>query len=298
MKILFILSFVFYISLVQAQDHSFMVYSVKGNVNITQGNAEFKARIGNILDNKSIIHVQPGGVITMICDQVTIFTIKKNGTYPVSVFKDSCKQNNSSITANYLRYVWTQMAQGNATPTSNRKLFMNTVGAVSRSVNNIWIDPRLDTIIYASGSFPLAWKSYAEAKEFEFSLFESLNDQQPVFIAQTDALQMPISSLQKSFKSGKIYYWTSAIKGEKNEERKVIKVITGKERDAFINHLRKAEAAFESEAEEAFRLGFHLEESHYLADAYSFYQKAAELQPAVVLYRNTLMAFRKDYDIR
>jgi hypothetical protein len=298
MKLILFFAFAFSALCMNAQQHTFMVYSVKGNVTVNQNKTDTKAHIGNLLEMTASINVPNGSVITFICDQVGLFTINKPGKYSVSTFKDSCKQNSNSITANYLRYVWAQMSHGSATPSTSRKLFMNTVGAVSRSVNNIWIDPRLDTIIYASGSFPLSWKSYAEAKDFEFSLFTNEKEGQPIFVAQTEALQLPLTSLQKTLNAGNTYYWTASIRGEQNDERKVIKVVNSKERDEYIASLRKSEDAFETEAEEAFRLGFQLEESHYLADAYGFYQKAAELQPAVALYRSTLMAFRKDYDVQ
>jgi hypothetical protein len=41
-----------------------------------------------------------------------------------------------------------------------------------------------------------------------------------------------------------------------------------------------------------------LEDAHYLADAYKYYAKAAQLEPTNALYRSTLMSFKKDYEIK
>jgi hypothetical protein len=60
----------------------------------------------------------------------------------------------------------------------------------------------------------------------------------------------------------------------------------------------KGAASFEAPAEQAYRLGFMLEDAHYLSEAYQYYSKAATLDPANVLYRSTLMSFKKDYEIK
>jgi hypothetical protein len=41
-----------------------------------------------------------------------------------------------------------------------------------------------------------------------------------------------------------------------------------------------------------------LEQSHYLADAYSYYKKAAALEPELPVYKSTLESFKKDYAIK
>ena len=55
--------------------------------------------------------------------------------------------------------------------------------------------------------------------------------------------------------------------------------------------------AFEQEGARLFREAFLLEQAHFLADAYAYYQKAATLQPDVELYAVTLKAFKKDYQL-
>ena len=139
-----------------AQDNSFLLYNIKGNVSVVENKVETKAKIGKILSGNVVLKIANASLATLICNEANMFTVNKAGSYTLNQFKDSCEVHNSSFTANYLKYVWAQMTTSHGSPGSNRKAFMSTVGAVSRSVNNIWIDPRLDTVNYISGDFPLS----------------------------------------------------------------------------------------------------------------------------------------------
>ena len=190
------------------------------------------------------------------------------------------------------------MTKSGASPGSNRKMYMNTVGAVSRSVNNIWIDPRLDTVNYSGGAFPLSWKSYADAKDFEFSLYNNDNISTPSFRTTVSKLKIPIETFVTKIKPGKSYFWTAAVKGEQNEELKVLNYVTKEEYEKVLKGFKENTGAFENAAEEAYRIAFQLEDAHYLSEAYQHYMKAAAMAPDVPLYRSTLMSFKKDYEIK
>ncbi len=224
-----------------AQDNSFMVYSFKGNVTVVENKVESKPKVGKILSSSSSLKIAAGSVLTLICNQNAMFTINKAGNYSLSQFKDSCVVSAGSLGANYARYVWEQMtSHGEGNPGTNRKMYMNTVGAVSRSVNNIWIDPRLDTINYSSGNFPLTWKSYSDANEFTFFLYDNAVGTNPIYKTTTKNMQVPITSILKYMKPGNTYYWTSAVKGENNDE---IKVINYSSKEAYENVLNQLKAA-------------------------------------------------------
>ncbi len=283
-----------------AQNNNFLIYSFKGNISVVEDNTEDKAKVGKLLDSKASVKVAAGSALTLICNEAAMFTINKPGTYALSKLKDSCKINNSSVSANYVKYVWAQMTQSKGSPGSNRKAYMNTVGAVSRGgINNVWIDPRLDTVYYYSGSkFPLSWKSYAEAKEFDFFLYDAANTDKPLFTTTVDKLKIPIKEFEKKIKPGSSYYWTSAVKGETNEDFKLFTYVTKDTFDAILDMISKQGEAFEAPAEQAYRIAFMLEDAHYLAEALEYYTKAASLDSTNVLYRSTLMSFRKDYEIK
>ncbi|HEX7845283.1 MAG TPA: hypothetical protein VF476_05730 [Chitinophagaceae bacterium] len=280
--------------------NDFLLYSFKGNVSVVENKVESKAKVGKTLNSAASIKVAAGATVTLICNEVAMFSIKKPGTYTMSQFKDSCQVSNSSVSANYVKYVWAQMTKSSGSAGSNRKLYMNTVGAVSRSVNNIWIDPRLDTVNYSGvpGIFPLSWKSYTDAKEFNFWLYNNASGGTPIYTNVVDKLKIPITKFSTKLSAGSTYYWTAAIKGEQNEELKVLNYVSKETFDAVVADFKKTVGAFENEAELSFRLGFLLEDAHYLAEAYQYYTKAATLAPDVPLYRITLMSFKKDYEIK
>jgi len=287
----------FFSVLASAQDNNFLLYSFKGNVSVIENKVESKAKVGKTLNNAASVKVPSGGMVTLICNEAAMFTLSKPGTYTMSRVNDSCKVSNSSLSANYVKYVWNQMTKTSGSAGSNRKAYMNTVGAVTRSINNVWIDPRLDTVNYSGGDFPLSWKSYTDAKEYEFSLYTEDNLGSPLFQKTVNKLKIPINEFSSKIKPG-TYRWTAAIKGEENDVLPVFNYVSKATFDAVLNTFKAQGAAFEAPAEQAYRLAFMLEDAHYLSEAYQYYVKAATAAPDNALYRATLMSFKKDYEIK
>ncbi|MGE5108538.1 MAG: hypothetical protein ACM3H8_13385 [Sphingobacteriales bacterium] len=278
--------------------NNFLVYSVKGNVTVTDKKVESKAKIGTLLNAASVIKISASSSAAIICNETHLFIVSKAGTYTMSQFNDSCETAHNSVTANYVKYIWSQFTHGHAAPESNRKLYMNNVGSVSRSVNSIWIDPRLDSMNYAYGNFPLSWKSYSEAKEFEFQLYDQAQEGKLIYKEETKNKKYPVPAITKIIQPGKTYYWTATAKGETNDERKAIKVWSKDDFNTFLSSLGTTDDNFETAAEKNFRLGFQLEEARFFSEAYEHYQQAVKLQPDMPLYVSTLAAFKKDYDIK
>lgn len=297
-KLNFLIILSLFTAVVTAQENSFLLYSFKGNVSVVENKVESKAKVGKPLASTTTIKVPAGSMVTLICNEAAMFTLNKPGTYSLKMFGDSCKVSSNSVSANYVKYVWAQMTKSSGSAGSNRKAYMNTVGAVSRSINNIWIDPRLDTLNYTGGDFPLSWKSYSEAKDFEFLLYNANNISTPFFTKFVSKLKIPIADISTKIKPGNSYYWTAAIKGEENEEIKVFNYITKEAFAAVLDNIKKQGATFEGPAEEAYRIAFMLEDAHYLSEAYQYYTKAATLDATNALYRSTLMSFKKDYEIK
>ena len=299
MKKFVLISLAFIVSShIMAQDNNFMIYSFKGNVTVIDNKVETGAKIGKVMKPTTTIRVAAGGIVSLICDQSSMFTFSKPGSYLLSKYTDSCSSSTSSVSANYVKYVWNQLTSHEASPGSNRKAFMNTVGAVTRSVNNIWIDPKLDTVNYTGGDFPLSWKSYAEAKEFQFFLYTSQNVTEPIYTATVSKMKVAIPSFISKMKAGNSYFWTSAIKGEENDEMKVLNYVSKATYDALVGTFKSQGPASEGAAEQAYRVAFMLEDAHYLSEAYEYYTKAAAADSNNALYRFTLMSFKKDYEIK
>lgn len=285
-------------SSVHAQDQ-YLVYSVKGNVLVSDNKATSKALVGRMMADDATVTIPANGGITMICNQLNLITIHKPGSFKLANFKEQCRDATpTSMSGNYIKYVWNQLTQKPGSPEKNRKMFMNNVGAVSRGINNIWIDSRLDTIYFVDGNFPLSWKSYAEAEDFEFMLFDQKAGSQPVHTVATKNKFVYLKDLASQLKPGNNYYWTAAVKGENNEEKKVLILPERSAYQQLLNSWNAENLGVENEAAKSFRLAFLLEQAHYLAAAYEAYKKAATLQPDVSMYQSTLEAFKKDYNIK
>jgi hypothetical protein len=298
MKKLHLLIFLASFSAVASAQTQFMLYSMKGNITVVENNVESKAKIGKLLTTTATVKVPAGGSATFVCNEAAMFSLTKAGTYPLNKFNDSCRADHSSVSSNYVKYVWAQMTKSAVDAGSNRKAYMNTVGAVSRNVNDIWIDPKLDTINYSGGDFPLSWKCYSDAKEFEVQLYSKDNIVTPFFSTFVSKLKIGITDIAAKIKPGNSYYWNAAVKGEENDDMKVLNYVTKETYDAVLANINKQKPIGEAPAAEAYRTAFMLEDAHYLAEAYQYYSKAAKLDSTNMLYRSTLMSFKKDYEIK
>ncbi len=288
---------IFFSLAIFSQENLFVVYSIKGTVTVIENKVETKAKIGTMINGNSSIKINAGSFATLICNETRMFSLSKAGNYSVASLNDSCKGNNSSVSANYMKYIWTELTKSKGTPEKNRKHYMANVGAVSRGgINNVWIDPKLDTVNYVSGTIPLSWKSYTDDEEFTFKLFDETNT--VIFKKTLKKKHVDISELLKTIHSGHSYTWTAHIKGEPdNEDLKVLQYISKESFSVFYNNVKKQDAS-EGESEQNFRLGFVLEEAHYIAEAYNHYLKATQLAPANPMYRYVFMSFKKDYEIK
>ena len=283
---------------INAQENLFVVYSVKGNVSVVDNKVETKAKIGTIVNGNSSIKLGAGSFATLLCNETRMFSLSKAGTYTTASLKDSCKTNTSSVSSNYMKYVWSELTKSKGSPEKNRKNYMSNVGAVGRGdINNVWVDPRLDSINYVSGTIPLSWKAYTEAEEFEFRLYDD-SKIKVLFSKNVKKKHVDISEILKLLQPGKIYYWNATIKGEpENTARQYLRYVPKEEYVSFFNSVKSHDAA-ESDAEMNFRLGFVLEENHYLAEAFNHYLKATQLDATNSLYRFTFMSFKKDFEIK
>ncbi|MBK6990569.1 MAG: hypothetical protein IPH34_01515 [Chitinophagaceae bacterium] len=297
-KLHLLILFSLFTVIVSAQNN-YMLYSFKGNVSVVENKVETKAKVGKTVSANAVVKVPSGAAVTIICNEAAMFTFSKAGSYALNKFGDSCTVGNNSVSANYVKYVWAQMTKSSGSPGSNRKAYMNTVGAVSRGLPNVWVDARLDTINYSDGAFPISWKSYEEAKEFDFKLYNYDNVSTPIYSTVIkDKKKIDIKSFTDKMKPGNSYFWTASIKGEDSEEYKTLHYVTKEDFKIIENKLKSQGAAFEAKAEQAYRMGFMLEDAHFLSEAFQYYNKAATLDSTNALYRSTLMSFRKDYEMK
>jgi hypothetical protein len=296
MKLLTLIVALTICSLCYAQN-SFLIYTVKGNVSVIENNVTTKAKVGRLLPETAQVVIAPGSVVSLICNQATLINLNK-GKVSLSTIGDQCKTTDGSVSSNYLKYVWSQLTTKPGTPEKNRKAFMTNVGAVSRGVNNVWIDPRLDTVKYVSGSFPLSWKSYAEAEEFEFSIYDKPDAEKATSTIATKARSIDAKTVAAKMKPASTIYWSASVKGEQNQERKVFEYVPADVYKAVLASFEQSGPELETEAAKAFRIAFLLEQAHYLGEAYNYYKKALTLEPSLAVYKSTLDSFKKDYALK
>ncbi len=276
--------------------NSFLIYSVKGTVTISENNTAVKAQIGKIFSENAKLTVGANSLVSIICNEKSLFSIVKAGNYSMQQFKDSCTTNKSSITSSYLKFIWGQLTTAKGSPEKNRKNYMNNVGAVSRSNISIWIDSRLDTINYNNGTFPISWKCYSDVTEFNFQLLNGGNSVYQKTINNNTIINIP--DFVESLQNNTSYTWTLKAKDEENTEKRVLIKWDNSSYNNLLAKFVAAKDGFETAAEENFRLGFLLESARFYSEAYQHYKKAFQLNPEVELYQKTLDAFRKDYSIK
>jgi hypothetical protein len=299
MKKLIILFTILSTAYMANSQNDFLLYSFKGNVSVVENSAETKAKVGKPMNSAATVKLGTASAVTLICNEAAMFTITKAGTYKLSSFGDSCQVAKGSVSANYVKYVWAQMTKPTGSAGSNRKAYMNNVGAVTRGdLNPVWIEPKLDTVNYVSGNFPLSWKCFTDSKEFDFRLFNTDNIVTPFYTTVVAKKKIPISAFTSKMKAGNTYYWIASVKDEENENRHVINYTSKETYNELLENLKKQTDGFEAPAEQAYRLGFMLEDLHFLSEAHQFYTKANTLDPKNALYFSTLMSFRKDYEIK
>ncbi|MBY0476199.1 MAG: hypothetical protein K2Q24_01000 [Chitinophagaceae bacterium] len=281
--------------LLAQKPNSFLIYSVKGTVTVSEDDKSSKAQIGKLLNDRSKIIVGQNSLVSIICNENSLFSVVKPGTYNMTQFKDSCLVNKSSITSNYLKFIWNQLTTPKGSPEKNRKSYMNNLGAVSRTNISIWVDSRLDTINYYNGEFPISWKCYSDVTEFDFQL---LDDTKPVFQKNIKgATFINIPDFSDKLKINQPYTWTLKAKDEENTETRILIKWDKPSYEKLVNRFIAAKNSPETEAEESFRLGFLLESARFYSEAYQYYKKASQLSPDMELYQKTLDAFKKDYHI-
>lgn len=283
---------------VNAQSN-FLLYSFKGNVSVVENGAESKAKVGKMLNSNATVKIAAGGSVTMICNEAAMFTITKAGSYPLNKFGDSCKVSSSSVSANYVKYVWASMTKDAGSAGSNRKAYMNTVGAVRRDVYPVYIDPKLDTVNYTGGEFPLSWICYCDTKTYNFSLYKSDDLAKPFYTAVISKQKIPITDFSAKLTVGKSYFWTTSMpEAEENDDMKVLNYVSKEAYEELLEKFKIQGGSFEAPAEQAYRIAFMLEDAHFLAEAYQYYLKAVTLDKENALYLSTLMSFKKDYEIK
>ncbi len=282
-----------------AQDE-FVVYSTKGEVTILEKNKSFNAISGKTITFNSSITISEKGGITLICKEGGFYSLTQPGIHSLNNIKDSCHKSNDRVLGNFCKYLWDQAIKQFPDPGIRRKAYFENIQARTRDFFDIWVSPSFNTLNYSGigGAFPIYWKSYKDAKEYIFSLYDSGNTAHPFYRTVVRDMKIPVVDLSSRIKPGKTYYWSVSIGGEYDDPLYVLNYVTNGTFDAALANINKEKPAVEGPAEKTFRTAFMLENAHYLAEAYTYYIKAANLDSGNPLYKDALLSFKKEFEIK
>jgi len=278
-----------------------LVYAIKGNITAVYNNEESPVKIGRLLKPGTVIKIKSGSKMTMVCKQGRPFFLSKEGDYPLSKWNDSCKTSTSSITANYFKYIWNEFYTHS--PEYQQDQNTSALGAVTRSPAQDVFNPRkvnisfnqgLDTLNYTNGDFPLSWTCYNYSGKYTFRLYETRTGK----LLYKDSVQrsfISISKFKNLLEAGKRYYWTATAPRAGKIKKRVLNYLESNKVEQFINELPNNEDIPEDSAAKYFRIGYMLEQRHFLADAYTYYKKAAETAPDITMFADKLLRFRNEF---
>lgn len=283
-----------------------LVYSVKGDVKAVYKNVESPVKIGKVLRQGTTILAGKSSALTMVCHQGKPISILQEGVYPLSLWKDSCKTDQRSVTARYFKYIWSEFYYRSA---EYREEILKSNAAVSRGDATFRYEvypddtvfarfPRgLDTVRYVSGDFPLSWECYGCKGKFQFLVYTA-KERKLVYKDSVVNSQVGIEQFKRVLKPGTRYAWTIRTDARTGViRRRILEVVPAADFKHWVDSLEMALDMPEDSAARYFRTGFFLEQKHFLADAYRYYKMAAEKEPSIALYWDKLTAFRFEYRI-
>lgn len=280
-----------------------MVYTLKGNVTVIENEKEQALKIGNLLKPGSKIKVDKDAALTMICKQGKSLKVNREGTFPVTNWKDSCQVKNTTLSGNYFRYIWGQFYVHS--PEYQEQLRQRNEGAVSRNpveINEFKPNKKLkidfskgmDTVNIGSADFLLAWTCDTYKGKYQFSLYTNKNRK---LILKDSVFRSYISTekFRDRLETGKSYVWTVSAPKSGSIRKRVLNVVSDEIIQNFIDELLKPVETEEDSAAIYFRTAYILETKHYLAQAYIHYKKAVEANPGFQVYIDKLNHFRNEY---
>ncbi len=275
-----------------------LVYSMKGTVTVIENNKESNVKIGKVLKPGSSIKTQPQAKLTMVCKQGKPLSVTKAGTFPIIKWKDSCSNGRNSLTSKFFKYMWDQLyvrSEDYKNENGDQKGSVAKNDAPVRGDIELEIEfiEGLNSMNYASGSFPLSWKtSINYSGKYYFTLTKNKTNT-TVYADSVASNFILLDSLKRYMRLGESYSWSVATKRTGTSKGGIVKYQSVKIVNQQVLRFKNAVNIPEDKAAQYFRIAFSLENSGYPADAFLYYQKAATEAPEVSLYQQKLDEFKK-----
>jgi len=284
----FLFLFIFFIigSCIYATDVSFVVYHSKGTVMKTGAKTPLKK--GDQLLLKDAVTLGSSSQLVLLCSNYKVIQINKAGAYPVKTLLGLCNKNAASYNSAYFKYVWEQFTSPEGSPDKNPTDYMKNVGAVSRGCNEVATSMRSDTTHFYRGELPVFWNSIY--KTSYAVVYDQLYDGAVLKkIPLKKDQPFLLGDLLRGLPAGN-YYWQVAGSEGSACERKYVQVWEKKVYKKSIASLVKDIPKY-SQAEKAFATAFTLQENFFMAEALTWYKKAAKQEPNNPIYNKAIESF-------
>ena len=285
------------------QGNELLVYAVKGTVTAKYNNQESAVKIGKVLKPGTTINVMQGAGMTMLCKQGKPLSVTKAGSFFLSNWKDSCKTTSNSVTSSYFKYIWSEFYTRSKEYQDEQK--DKNVSAVTRSDAprryksnpkkiKIEFSPGLDTLNYASGNFPLSWTCYDYSGKYFFTLYEATTGRE-VYKDSLHRSFIPVEKFIALLEKGKRYSWTVTAPNASVIRKRILNYVTAESTEELTRGFEASMNIPEDSATKYFRIGYMLEQRHYLAEAFLHYKKAVQANPAIGVYSDKLLRFKSEF---
>ena len=282
-----------------------LVYAVKGEVTAFYKQQETRVKIGKVLKQGTTIKTGKDASLTMLCTKGKALSLQKEGSFPLSRWRDSCTTSDGSITANYFKYIWQQMYA--YSPEKKEEMRRRNNMAVSRGENpatgkkqkftKLEFKKSLDTLQYDGEPFILSWTGNGYRGMYYFTLYDALG-KDTLYADSSRLSYIDTKKFATLLEPGKSYRWSVKAAAVPLSKKRVLNFVLPEEKQQLMDQLLKPFAIDEDSATTSFRIAYSLELSHYLSAAYQWYQQAAIQDPESLIYRDQLTRFRNDYWIR
>jgi hypothetical protein len=285
MNKLLVILFLFTTSAAFAAPPDYIVYFVKGKVVKTGAKPTIVKKGDQLLNTDQITLAGKAQVVLITKEYVTV-QLQKTGTIKLNTLTTSAAQ--TSLTSGYFRYIWSEFTSHHDAPEKNPMHYMKNKGAVSRGMPKVQTAIDVDTIYYSRGHLPVYWKS--EWDSFYVNVYNDAYEGKLLYKEKLSSDLVLINEVVSKLQSPGIYYWQVTNKDGWGDDRNYLQLLDPADYRQRVDALLKNSIAT-TPAETAYLKGYILEENHFQAEAFQYYQKAFQLAPQNSLYQKSQNRF-------
>lgn len=285
MNKLLVILFLFTTFAAFAAPPDYIVYFVKGKV-VKAGSQSTTLKKGDQLLNTDQITLADKAQVVLITKSYTTVQLQKPGTFTLNTLTTSAAQ--TSLTSGYFRYIWSEFMSHHDGPEKNPIHYMKNKGAVSRGMPIVQTAIDVDTIYYSAGRLPICWKS--EWDLCHVSVYNDEYEGKLLYKEKLDSHLVLINELVSKLQSPGIYYWQVTNEKGWGDDRNYLQLLDPADYRQRVDSLLKNSIAT-TPAETAYIKAYILEENHFLAEAFQYYQKAVQLAPQNPVYKKSQNRF-------